>query len=263
MNCTNCQKTIPDDADFCKHCGAPAPFSSGINYHPETLFANETVGGSASLSASTEKAMSEMEARLNEKLHLLIPNHNPKKHLWSQIQSIAVLVLVAGMIVGAFLLAQLITRLDQINVQLETAAIAASEMKISLEGLAQIQETQESMQAELSTLLEAQRANDAEKDTVPHSLIFQIILHLNYDEAGGVKNLDPVTMSPGDVLSLATLPVPEREGYELIGWNRKKDGSGDKFAPDAFIGYFGSDVELYAQWKSVDPAPETTDAPVG
>lgn len=232
MNCTNCQKAIPDGADFCKYCGAPAPFQSGINYHPETLFSNETVGGSAYSFASVEKSMTEMEARLNEKLYKIIPNQSPNKNLWSQIQTFAVLVLVVFMIAGTFLFSRLITKLNQVNVTLETVLTASSETRTSI-------------------------------DNSPRSPAVQVILHLNYEEAGAAKNLDSVTMLPGDILSLATLTVPKQEGYELIGWNTKKDGNGDQYAQDAEIGYFGYDVELFAQWESVDPAPETTIVPVG
>ena len=194
MNCTNCQKVIPDDADFCKHCGSPAPFSSGINYHPETLFANEIVSRGMSSSDSVEKAMTEMEARLSDKLSGLTLNRKSKRLLWSRFQTIAALLLAISMVVGVFLLSQLITKMDKVNVKLENAATASSEMKTSLEGLAQIQETQDSMQAELSKLLEAQQADDSEQDKSPSSLVFQVVLHLNYEEDGVVKNLNPVMM---------------------------------------------------------------------
>jgi len=263
MNCTNCQKVIPDDADFCKHCGAPAPFSSGINYHPETLFADEIAKRGASSSGSVEKAMIEMEARLSDKLSGLTLNRKPKRLLWSRIQTVALILFAIGMIVGVLLLSQFITKLDQVNVKLENAATVSSDIKTSLESLTQIQETQDSMLAELSKLLEAQQANDAEQDKSPSSLVFQVILHLNYEEDGVIKNLNPVMMKPGDVLFLAAQPVPEREGYELTGWSTEKDGSGNMFAQDAVIGYFGYDIELYAQWKMIDPAPEATSAPVG
>ena len=265
MNCTNCQKVIPDDADFCKYCGAPAPFTSGVNYHPETLFANEIASGgtSSSSSGSVEKAMTEMEARLSDKLSGLTLNRKSKRLLWSRIQTIAALLIVISMAVGVFLLSQLITKMDEVNVKLENAATVSSEMKTSLEGLAQIQEMQDSMQAELSKLLEAQQADDSEQDKSPSSLVFQVVLYLNYEEDGVVKNLNSVMMKPGDVLSLAAQPVPEREGYELTGWSTEKNGSGNMFAQDAVIGYFGYDIELYAQWKMIDPAPEATSAPVG
>lgn len=263
MNCTNCQKIIPDDADFCKYCGAPAPFSSSINYHPETLFANEIVGGGPSSSASIEKSMADMEARLGDKLSRLVPNKNPKRLLWDRIQTIAVLLLVLSMIGGAFLFSRAFTKLDQINAKLVTTMSADSEMKTSLECLTSILQTLGTVQGDLSKLLEAQNTYEALQENAAQTPSFQIALYLNYDENGVMKTLNPVTLKPGEVLLLGSLAVADRAGYQLIGWNLKPDGSGTSYALEDAVGYFGYDVELYAQWEQIVSTPETTDAPVG
>ncbi|MBP3853520.1 MAG: InlB B-repeat-containing protein [Erysipelotrichaceae bacterium] len=41
----------------------------------------------------------------------------------------------------------------------------------------------------------------------------------------------------------------EREGYELVSWNTKDDGSGDSYSPNAPMTMPENDVDLYAQWS--------------
>ena len=261
MNCPNCQKMIPDDADFCKHCGAPAPFSSGINYHPETLFANETVSGSASSSASTEKAMSEMEERLNNKLFELSAKRNPKRALWHQIQAIASLLLVVGLIAGTIMFAKVTAKLEQINDKLDVAATADSGIKTSLDSLTSIQEVQDKIQADLNALISTEQADETTQADTVQSLAFQIIFEANYEGSETPEGIPPITMLPGEAVSLAAVVVVNREGYGLIGWNTKADGTGRQYALNESIGYFGYDVELFAQWKAADAVSVPTDNP--
>lgn len=259
MICANCKKTIPDDAEFCKFCGAPAPFSFGINYHPESLFVDGVGGGSDSIFASIENTLTEMEGRMNDRLSELSEKCSPKRKLLHQIQTIATLFLVAGMAVGTFMLTKACTQLDQISVQLEKAATADSEMKSSLDGLEEMQEAQKQIQADVLPSAE-QTAETTEEEPV-QSLNFQITFNPNYEGSEALEKIPPITMGPGAVASLATVVVMDREGYSLIGWNTKSDGTGEEYACDDSIGYFGYDVKLFAQWQENDPASKPIDNP--
>jgi len=262
MICTNCKKTIPDDAEYCKYCGTPAPFSSGVGYHPETMFPAGTRGG-APASGSVEKALTEMEGRLNEKLLGLYGRLSPKRDLWRRIQSIAMVLLAAAIVAGAIMLVKANARIDQINGQLENAAVADSETQTSLETLAEIQAAQEQMQSDLDALTDAEQEAETAQEETAVSPACVVTFYSNYDDSGDFAGLKPVTMFPGGVLSLASLNVPDREGYLFTGWNTAADGTGKQYAPGGSIGYFGYDVELYAQWEEVDTEPTPTDNPGG
>lgn len=260
MICTSCKKTIPDDAEFCKFCGAPAPFSFGVNYHPETMFAADVGGGSDTNSASIEKSMTEMEGRLNEKLSGLSEKHGPKSDLWRVIQTAATLLLVVGMAVGALMFAKAYARLDQIGMRLEQVALTDSEMKTSLDSLPKMQETQEQIQADVGTLVSKAEAEETVKEEPVQPRAFTITFVSNYVGAEMPEAIAPVTLDPGEVKSLASVVIV-REGYILTGWNTKADGTGTQYALDESIGYFGYDVELFALWEINDDANLPTDNP--
>lgn len=75
--------------------------------------------------------------------------------------------------------------------------------------------------------------------------------HKNADDATGDHaktqgwQWDDVTI-PGDVSKSFT-----RDGYTLVGWNTKPDGTGDDYEDNGTLPLKDKDVHLYAQWKPV------------
>lgn len=79
---------------------------------------------------------------------------------------------------------------------------------------------------------------------------YKVIFDLN----GGDGEIEPITAKYGTEITLPDSDSAVKEGYKLIGWNTKKDGSGNAFTPAASVKNLtekeNSEVTLYAQWGS-------------
>lgn len=250
MICPNCKKTIPENADFCKFCGSPAPFSSGVDYHPETLFPAGAEDTSKAAAKPSGKELADMEARLNEKLYVLAEKCGKRRYL---LPTIAALLLVAGLAVGSALL---VKRFETVSARLDGMDAKMESLQTSAEGLTAAERALDQTASDFSDLLNAEKENDEAAKAQTRTQEFKVTFYANLGDAAA---LDAVTMKPGDVLSLTNREAPTREGFVFTGWNTSSDGKGTPYASDASVGYFGYDVELYAQWEEdgSDVAPTT------
>ena len=76
------------------------------------------------------------------------------------------------------------------------------------------------------------------------------LVSVTFDANGGQGSM---SMDPADLGTTVTLPASTltRDGYNFAGWNTAADGTGSAFVDGAQI-TLGSNVTLYAQWKTAD-----------
>ena len=70
-----------------------------------------------------------------------------------------------------------------------------------------------------------------------------------YDANGGKNAPDMESYQFNALVNIAD-GVPERDGYQFIGWNTKADGSGVSYTKDDTFYMPCYMVTLYAQWKA-------------
>ena len=79
-----------------------------------------------------------------------------------------------------------------------------------------------------------------------------------FDANGGEGTMAPMSMKYGEQRNLSTNSF-EYEGFNFVGWNTSRDGTGTKYADEALVSNLtteaGATVTLYAQW---DEVPVTT-----
>lgn len=76
----------------------------------------------------------------------------------------------------------------------------------------------------------------------PYTMGYKVTLDKNY---GDSEQTAIYTLSDGSMSELEEL---QREGYEFLGWNTKKDGTGSKITKSSK--HIGA-ITLYAQWKLI------------
>ena len=75
---------------------------------------------------------------------------------------------------------------------------------------------------------------------------------VNFDANGGYT--DPQTVSQSEPFTAITFQTATRPGYDLVGWNTEKDGSGTSYAVgDAYMPVGGEYKTFYAQWAVMAP----------
>ena len=86
---------------------------------------------------------------------------------------------------------------------------------------------------------------------------------VTYDANGGINAPADQTKNENTTLTLSTTK-PTKDKYEFVGWNTKKDGTGDNYsAGGAYTA--NANVTLYAQWKEVSNVttnPNTGDSTI-
>ena len=86
---------------------------------------------------------------------------------------------------------------------------------------------------------------------------YTLYYHSNFgDDKTFYQSDDDRTMEVRDYEDMSRLP--DREGYEFVGWNTEEDGSGDDYAPGDEFRMTERRAHLYAMWERVLPDPDDT-----
>ena len=86
---------------------------------------------------------------------------------------------------------------------------------------------------------------------------YTLYYHSNFgDDKTFYQSDDERTMEVRDYEDMSRLP--DREGYEFVGWNTEEDGSGDDYAPGDEFRMTERRAHLYAMWERVLPDPDDT-----
>ena len=97
------------------------------------------------------------------------------------------------------------------------------------------------------TVTVVEKATDLEPEPTPTPTENYTIA---YNANGGSGAPSSHTKEAGVRVTLST-KVPTRKGYEFIGWNTKKDGSGTSYESGGVYSD-NQNVTLYAQWKQTE-----------
>ena len=90
-----------------------------------------------------------------------------------------------------------------------------------------------------------------------HDSDYTLYYHSNFgDDKTFYQSDDDRTMEVRDYEDMSRLP--DREGYEFVGWNTEEDGSGDDYAPGDEFRMTERRAHLYAMWERVLPDPDDT-----
>ena len=90
-----------------------------------------------------------------------------------------------------------------------------------------------------------------------HDSDYTLYYHSNFgDDKTFYQSDDERTMEVRDYADMSRLP--DREGYEFVGWNTEEDGSGDDYAPGDEFRMTERRAHLYAMWERVLPDPDDT-----
>lgn len=90
----------------------------------------------------------------------------------------------------------------------------------------------------------------------------KVIDTLTFDSNDGSCNVSNRSVETGTWLSLPGVDACSREGFEFVGWNTNRDGSGLGFAPGGPTFMTGSNT-LYAQWRANTQGSGTSTPPTG
>ena len=82
-----------------------------------------------------------------------------------------------------------------------------------------------------------------------------VSLYPNWGKLNGYSTAQRYPIEKGWAFFFANY-IPEREGYEFLGWSENEDGSGELIEPESYK-YIYNDLDLYAQWKEITEPTQT------
>lgn len=251
MICPTCKNTIQGDADFCKHCGSPSPFSAGVSYRPQTLLHQEVKDPDAS--SLTQRQLDGLEERVRAQLSKLGKESATLRRTLRVPMGVLAFCLVVAAAAGLWSA----KRIDKIEG--DVAALARSNATLTAleRDLADAGRALKQTAQDIDALLPVE-------ETVRVFEVCTVTFDMNLGDAYVESVPEARKIVQGEAVE-PPLPNPP-EGKQFVEWNTEADGTGTEYAPGEYIGYFGCDITLYAQWADLpeetpalptdDPAPD-------